>query len=75
MKKKDARVQTFSDTVNVLRMVKLFGWEGKMCRLISEKREEELGFVKKSMGLDLGMDLVKRVICLPSLSSLAMLTR
>ncbi|KAH7907307.1 P-loop containing nucleoside triphosphate hydrolase protein [Hygrophoropsis aurantiaca] len=33
--------------MNVLRMVKLFGWEPKMENRISEKREEELGWIWK----------------------------
>ncbi|KAF9243737.1 hypothetical protein BU15DRAFT_59613 [Melanogaster broomeanus] len=42
MEKTDARVQTVTETMNVLRMVKLFGWEKKMGERISEKREVEL---------------------------------
>ncbi|KAJ7743656.1 hypothetical protein B0H16DRAFT_1693477 [Mycena metata] len=38
----DARVQTVSETMNVLRMVKMFGWEKQMNEKITEKREEEL---------------------------------
>lgn len=33
--------------MNVLRMIKLFGWEEKMSEKIAEKREEELGWLKK----------------------------
>lgn len=33
--------------MNVLRMIKLFGWEKKMSEKIAEKREEELGWLKK----------------------------
>ncbi|KAH7905541.1 hypothetical protein BJ138DRAFT_1017581, partial [Hygrophoropsis aurantiaca] len=43
----DARVQTVTETMNVLRMIKLFGWEPKMEKKISEKREEELGWIWK----------------------------
>ncbi|TFK34800.1 multidrug resistance-associated ABC transporter [Crucibulum laeve] len=42
MKKTDARVQIVSEAVNVLRMVKLFGWEQQMFERIEEKRKEEL---------------------------------
>ncbi|KAJ7748587.1 hypothetical protein B0H16DRAFT_1692067 [Mycena metata] len=38
----DARVQTVSETMNVLRMVKMFGWEKQMNEKIAEKREAEL---------------------------------
>ncbi|KAJ3849552.1 ABC transporter transmembrane region-domain-containing protein [Lentinula lateritia] len=41
MKKTDSRVQFFTDVVNVLRMVKLFGWEEKMSEKIAQKRAAE----------------------------------
>ncbi|KAH6916785.1 ATP-binding cassette transporter [Coprinopsis sp. MPI-PUGE-AT-0042] len=47
MKKTDARLQSVSETMNILRMVKLFGWERKMDDVIREKREEELSFIWK----------------------------
>ncbi len=39
--------------MNVLRMVKLFGWEKKMDDKIAEKRDEELVWIKKRKMLDL----------------------
>lgn len=39
--------------MNVLRMVKLFGWERKMNDKIAGKREEELKYIKKRQMLDL----------------------
>lgn len=53
MKKTDARVQTVTETMNVLRMVKLFGWERKMNKKVEEKREEELIWVWRRQILDL----------------------
>ncbi|KAJ2927022.1 hypothetical protein H1R20_g10047, partial [Candolleomyces eurysporus] len=47
LKKTDARVQTVSETMNVLRMIKMFGWEKKMNERIAQKREEELHYVWK----------------------------
>ncbi|KAF9526532.1 multidrug resistance-associated ABC transporter [Crepidotus variabilis] len=47
MKATDARVQTVTETVNILRMVKLFGWESQMDKRIEEKREEELRLLRK----------------------------
>lgn len=42
---------TYADLVlkamNVLRMIKLFGWESKMGSKIAEKRDEELKWTKK----------------------------
>ncbi|KAH7929355.1 P-loop containing nucleoside triphosphate hydrolase protein [Leucogyrophana mollusca] len=53
MHKTDARVQTVTETMNVLRMVKLFGWENKMDKKITEKREEELVWTWKQKILEL----------------------
>ncbi|KAG1716785.1 hypothetical protein ID866_383 [Astraeus odoratus] len=53
MEKTDARVQTVTETMNVLRMVKLFGWEKKMDARISEKREVELVWTWKFKILEL----------------------
>ncbi|KAF9560869.1 multidrug resistance-associated ABC transporter [Agrocybe pediades] len=53
MKKTDARVQTITEALNVLRMVKMFGWERKMSKRLDEKREEELRYLWKWMCLNL----------------------
>ncbi|KAJ7776222.1 P-loop containing nucleoside triphosphate hydrolase protein [Mycena metata] len=45
LEKTDARVQTFSETVNVVRMIKVFGWEKQMNEKIAEKREDELTWI------------------------------
>ncbi|KDR82378.1 hypothetical protein GALMADRAFT_56800 [Galerina marginata CBS 339.88] len=52
MKLTDARVQTVSEVVNILRMVKLFGWEGKMLDRIQRTRDEELEWLWKEKVLD-----------------------
>ncbi|TFY51521.1 hypothetical protein EVJ58_g10522 [Rhodofomes roseus] len=49
----DARVQTATDTMSVIRMIKLFGWESRVAAKIGDKREEELQFVKKNRVVDL----------------------
>ncbi|KAG2123601.1 hypothetical protein DEU56DRAFT_829341 [Suillus clintonianus] len=53
MHKTDARVQTVTETMNVLRMIKLFGWEEKIDTRISEKREVELVWTWKTKILEL----------------------
>ncbi|EKM83611.1 hypothetical protein AGABI1DRAFT_66408 [Agaricus bisporus var. burnettii JB137-S8] len=53
LKKTDARVQTVTEAMNMLRMIKLFGWESKMQDRISEKREDELVWLWKRELLDL----------------------
>ncbi|KAI0782159.1 P-loop containing nucleoside triphosphate hydrolase protein [Abortiporus biennis] len=46
MKKSDARVQVVTETMNVIRMIKLFGWEKKTSDQIAEKRDEELKYIR-----------------------------
>jgi len=45
--------------LNVLRMVKLFGWEQKMEGRIAEKREEELIWIWRGQVLELLNGLIK----------------
>ncbi|KAH9984900.1 hypothetical protein BJV77DRAFT_1035217 [Russula vinacea] len=51
MKRTDARVQTATETMNILRMVKLFGWEPKVAERLAERREHELKYIKKLFDL------------------------
>ncbi|KAH7912982.1 hypothetical protein BJ138DRAFT_1225912, partial [Hygrophoropsis aurantiaca] len=53
MHKTDSRVQTVTETMNVLRMIKLFGWENKMDKKITERRDEELVWTWKQKILEL----------------------
>jgi hypothetical protein len=39
--------------MNVVRMIKLFGWEAKMENRIAEKREEELNWLWRRQVLEL----------------------
>ncbi|KAJ6489479.1 hypothetical protein C8R47DRAFT_1177182 [Mycena vitilis] len=57
LKQTDARVQTVSETMNVLRMIKMFGWEKQMDEKIAEKREEELKklWIRRLMDMASGM--------------------
>lgn len=45
--------------MNVLRMVKMFGWEKKMASRIAAKREGELVWIKKRNFLDLLNYIIK----------------
>ncbi|KAJ7240472.1 P-loop containing nucleoside triphosphate hydrolase protein [Mycena rebaudengoi] len=47
IKAADARIGAITETMNVLRMIKLFGWEAKMLGRINEKREQELVWIWK----------------------------
>ncbi|EPT00314.1 hypothetical protein FOMPIDRAFT_1023884 [Fomitopsis schrenkii] len=62
MKKTDARVQTATETMSVIRMIKLFGWEPRVAAQLSDKREEELELVKKNKLLDLVNNNLNHVI-------------
>ncbi|KAJ7067894.1 hypothetical protein C8F01DRAFT_1116132 [Mycena amicta] len=45
IKAADARIKTISETMGVMRMIKLFGWEEKMLDRVNLKREEELVWI------------------------------
>ncbi|KAJ7293178.1 hypothetical protein C8J57DRAFT_1703993 [Mycena rebaudengoi] len=53
LKRTDARVQVVTETLNVLRMIKMFGWESQMQERVADKREEELNWLWKRQMLDL----------------------
>ncbi|KAI0774725.1 multidrug resistance-associated ABC transporter [Trametes elegans] len=53
MKKTDARVQDVTETMSVIRMIKLFGWEPRVSDQLAKKREDELKYIKKYKILEL----------------------
>ncbi|KAJ7213835.1 hypothetical protein GGX14DRAFT_444201 [Mycena pura] len=57
----DERVQRVSEAVNVLRMIKLFGWEEKMKDRIGQKRTSELVWIRKRRFIDMASTLIKYV--------------
>ncbi|KAJ7367289.1 hypothetical protein DFH08DRAFT_929873 [Mycena albidolilacea] len=61
LKHTDERVQSVSEAVNVLRMIKLFGWEEKMKARIEDKRDGELIWIRKRRMIDMASGLVKCV--------------
>ncbi|PIL29334.1 ATP-binding cassette transporter [Ganoderma sinense ZZ0214-1] len=48
MQRTDARVQSVTETMNVIRMIKLFGWEPRIAKQLNQKREEELVAIRKN---------------------------
>lgn len=44
---------TANQAMNVIRMIKQFGWEDKMSALLDGRRQEELKFVRKLRLLEL----------------------
>ena len=45
--------------MNVLRMVKVFGWEQKLIDRLAEKRDDELNFVQRRQLLNLLNNVLK----------------
>ncbi|KAF7353853.1 P-loop containing nucleoside triphosphate hydrolase protein [Mycena venus] len=62
MQRTDARVQTVSETMSLLRMIKLFAWEKKTQDRISEAREDELKWLWKSKALQLSINITNFTI-------------
>ncbi|PBK89813.1 ATP-binding cassette transporter [Armillaria gallica] len=62
LEKTDGRVQAITEIVNVLRMVKLFGWERKMEERIAKKRDEELVWIRRKQLLDLLSGIINFLI-------------
>ena len=56
MQKTDSRVQAVSEMTGALKMIKMFGWEGKIAERLSAKRAEELRWLRFSEMIDLGND-------------------
>ncbi|KAF5345715.1 hypothetical protein D9758_013070 [Tetrapyrgos nigripes] len=62
MEKMDARIQMVTETMNILRMVKMFGWERLMNERIAEKRDDELKYVRYSRMIDLLQEIINQLI-------------
>ncbi|KAE9405089.1 P-loop containing nucleoside triphosphate hydrolase protein [Gymnopus androsaceus JB14] len=62
MKKTDARIQMVTETMNVLRMVKFFGWESMMNDRIKDAREEELTYIRKIRLLELSSAMANHTL-------------
>ncbi|CAE6444373.1 unnamed protein product, partial [Rhizoctonia solani] len=52
MKKTDERIQAISESLGVIRMIKLFGWEKKVIAQVEKKREAELHYYKKNQWIE-----------------------
>ncbi|RPD55478.1 P-loop containing nucleoside triphosphate hydrolase protein [Lentinus tigrinus ALCF2SS1-6] len=73
MERTDSRVQTVTEMMNVIRMIKLFGWEPRIAAQLNEKREKELVSVRRnrmySMANNLCNYLIPIVIMLATFST------
>ena len=47
-----------SVVMNVIRMIKLFGWEGRMSSQIDGKRSEELDYIRKLRFMELANSIL-----------------
>ncbi|KAJ7768239.1 multidrug resistance-associated ABC transporter [Mycena metata] len=61
-KKTDSRVQSVSETMNLLRMIKLFAWQHKTSEEIDAKREIELSVLWKRRLVDMFHTIMNIVI-------------
>ena len=57
----DARVQAVTEVMNVIRMIKAFGWEKRIDEKIAGKREEELACQRKRVILEIISNILKCV--------------
>ncbi|VDC03809.1 unnamed protein product [Peniophora sp. CBMAI 1063] len=62
MQKTDARVQTVTEMMSVLRMIKMFGWEKKIAERLDAKRTEELRWLRSFELVNLGNNSITLVI-------------
>ncbi|GJE99674.1 multidrug resistance-associated ABC transporter [Phanerochaete sordida] len=62
MKATDSRVQLVTESLGVLRMIKLFGWETRVEQEVAVKRESELKWVWRSIILSLSTFNFNRMI-------------
>ncbi|PBK89773.1 P-loop containing nucleoside triphosphate hydrolase protein [Armillaria gallica] len=68
LKNTDGRVQVVTEFVNILRMIKMFGWEGEISKRVAGRRDEELVWIKKKQLLGLVANLLNAAI--PALTML-----
>ncbi|KAH9886263.1 P-loop containing nucleoside triphosphate hydrolase protein [Cubamyces lactineus] len=62
MKRTDSRVQTVTEMMGVIRMIKLFGWEPRITEQLDKKREEELKALRKSKLLSMSIMLCNSLL-------------
>jgi len=66
MKATDARIDTITEAVGALRMIKMFGWESRIQERVSVRRETEIDLIWKRRLAELGANLCG--IFLPTLT-------
>ncbi|KZP30629.1 multidrug resistance-associated ABC transporter [Athelia psychrophila] len=69
LKQTDSRIETVTESLGVLRMIKLFGWENKMNEKLRNIREQELYWTRKAAILRIVNNNVN--FCIPLFTMLA----
>ncbi|PIL29209.1 ATP-binding cassette transporter [Ganoderma sinense ZZ0214-1] len=62
MNKTDSRVQLINEVLNVIRMIKLFGWEPRVAGQVEERRDAELKLIRKTKYIELVNNLTNHTI-------------
>ncbi|KAI1792393.1 P-loop containing nucleoside triphosphate hydrolase protein [Ganoderma leucocontextum] len=62
MNKTDSRVQLINEVLNVIRMIKLFGWERRVASQVEERRKAELKYLRKTKFIELINNLTNHTI-------------
>ncbi|KAI5122628.1 hypothetical protein M0805_008717 [Coniferiporia weirii] len=68
----DKRVQSVTESLGVLRMIKLFAWESYILKQLTQKRDEELSKMKRFRLFESGLNITNQL--LPFLSKLIALS-
>ncbi|KAI4523406.1 P-loop containing nucleoside triphosphate hydrolase protein, partial [Schizophyllum commune] len=62
LERTDARVQTITEVLGVVRMLKLFGWERKMKDRISQQRDDELKYLLRRRIVEKSSEVIVYII-------------
>ncbi|KAK4688391.1 hypothetical protein P7C73_g1726, partial [Tremellales sp. Uapishka_1] len=54
----DSRIDTITEAIGAIRIIKMFGWESRIKDRISAKREEEIGLIWKRRLMMLGTEML-----------------
>ncbi|KZT60611.1 P-loop containing nucleoside triphosphate hydrolase protein [Calocera cornea HHB12733] len=67
LEKTDLRVKSITESLNILRMIKMFAWESAVSQRIEERRKEELKVTRKRRLLELIMNNLAWVLPVTSM--------
>ncbi|ODO04635.1 hypothetical protein I350_05244 [Cryptococcus amylolentus CBS 6273] len=58
----DSRVDSITESINALRIIKMFGWEGRIKERVAAKREDELHLIWKRRLMNLAIILLNTLL-------------